>query len=74
MLKVISSSVFFEKNLMLKVISCSVFFEKKLMLQDRAADTLYASIFFASEQAKKDFRCNRCRNTKHLKITHFITF
>jgi hypothetical protein len=33
------------------------------MQQDWAALTLSVSIFFASEQAKKDFHFNRCRNT-----------
>ncbi len=39
-----------------------------------AAHTLFASIFFASEQAKKDFRYNRCRNARLGKILFLITW
>jgi len=39
-----------------------------------AAYTLYASIFFASEQAKKDFRYNRCRNARNERLFFSLHF
>ncbi len=39
-----------------------------------AAGTLYAPIFFASGQAKKDFRYNRCRNTSTGEISTIEIF